>query len=109
MEESRREKNEFDLLFFLYLIYVFDTQQKNRFVFLAIMTLGSLMYRLATLLSSRVRVYGLIGASSFTTSAQMNKVLKKLGRSEWFLLRFLKLNLDEETFKILIKLIYEEL
>ncbi len=78
-------------------------------MFLTIVTLGSLAYRLASLMSLRLRLYALIGPSTLTNSTQAKKVLTKLGLSEWFLLRFLKLNLDHATFKSLIRLLYEEL
>ncbi|ODM92376.1 Innexin inx2 [Orchesella cincta] len=79
------------------------------FVVVAVITILSFMYRIAFLLSFGMRQRALGSAQDFPEKSQGKYVVAHIGRSDWLVLRFLRLNMDSVTFYKLIKSIHEEL
>lgn len=80
-----------------------------RYVLVAVIAVISVAYRVATLFSFGLRLHALGSARDFPEKPQGKYVLDKMGRSDWLLLRFLRLNIDSFTFYNLVRNIHEEM
>ena len=75
---------------------------------MAILTSAQLVYRLATLVSARVRLTGL-QIETYPKDSQVVVVLDRLKYTDWILLRLLRLNLSTARFQKLIGKMYDEI
>lgn len=81
----------------------------ERFVLVAVISIVSLIYRAATFTSFGLRLHALGSAKDFPEKPQGKYVVSQIGKCDWLLLRFLRLNMDSVTFYKLVRSIHEEM
>lgn len=81
----------------------------KRYVLVAVITILAVIYRVATMFSFSLRLRALGSASDFPEKPQGKYVVERIGRSDWLLLRFLRINMDSITFYKVVRSIHEEM